>query len=259
MEISMDVWQVVILGIVQGASEFLPISSTAHLILTPYLFGWPDLGLVFDVSLHLGTLLAVVIFFRDKWRRILTDKKLLALLVLATLPGFLFGALLESKAASVFRLPAFIAFNLAFFGLTLWVVDKWGSKRKDVAGLGKIGAVFIGFCQALAILPGVSRSGATITGGLLFGLKREEAVEFSFLISAPIIFGSVVWEGRKIIKGAEMSGNLGLWATGILVSFISGYLAIKFLLKFVKKHTFLPFVIYRVILALLIVFLVISR
>lgn len=244
----MEIWQVAILGIVQGASEFLPISSTAHLILTPYFFGWSDLGLAFNVALHLGTFLAVVIFFGSQWWGILRNKKLLTLLILGTLPGIFLGFLLESAAAGVFRSPVLIAFNLAFWGIILWLVDVMGGKVKNIDKLGRGGAVFVGLCQALAILPGVSRSGATMSGGLFLGLTREAAVKFSFLLSAPIILGSVVWEGRKILDGG-LEGGVGLWLVGILTSFISGYLAIKFLLQFVQKHSFLPFVIYRLVLA----------
>lgn len=248
-----------ILGIIQGVSEFLPISSTAHLILTPYFFGWPDLGLAFNVALHLGTFLAVVIFFWQDWRRILRDKKLLTLLALGTLPGLFFGVLFESKAAGIFRSPLLIAVSLAFFGLVLWVIDRWGGKQKDLKSLGKIGALFVGVCQALAIVPGVSRSGATMAGGLILGLKREEAVRFSFLLSAPIILGSLLWEGREILAGVAGDGGLEIWLLGVLVSFASGYLAIKFLLGFVQKHSLLPFVIYRWFLALVIVVFLLAR
>lgn len=255
----MEIWQVAILGIVQGASEFLPISSTAHLILTPYFFGWSDLGLVFDVALHLGTFLAVVIFFWGEWWSILQSRRLLALLVLGTLPGIFFGFLLESAAAGIFRSPILVAFNLAFWGIILWLVDVMGGKVKNIDKLGRSGALFVGLCQALAILPGVSRSGITMSGGLFLGLKREAAVKFSFLLSAPIILGSVVWEGRKILDGGLESGDLGLWSVGVLTSFISGFLAIKFLLQFVQKHSFLPFVVYRLVLAaVILVFLLVK-
>lgn len=251
----MDIWQVAILGIVQGASEFLPISSTAHLILTPYLFGWPDLGLAFDVALHLGTFLAVVVFFGNQWREVLNNRKLLLLLTLGTIPGIFFGFLLESAASGILRSPILVAFNLVFWGLILWVVDLTGKKAKDSNKLGKGGALLVGLCQALAIFPGVSRSGITMSGGLFLGLTREAAVRFSFLLSAPIILGSVVWEGRKILNGG-LDGDLGLWSVGILTSFISGYLAIKFLLKFVQSHSFWPFVVYRLILAAVVVWVV---
>ena len=250
----MEIWQVVILGIVQGASEFLPISSTAHLILTPYFFNWPDLGLSFDVALHSGTFLAVVAFFWREWWGILGNKKLLALLILGTLPGIGLGFILESAAAGIFRSPILVAFNLAFWGIALWLVDVMGKKAKEVESLGKGGAVLVGFCQALAILPGVSRSGITMSGGLFLGLTREAAVKFSFLLSAPIILGSVVWEGRRILAMGFTNGDLSLWSVGVLTSFVSGLLAIKFLLRFVQKHSFLPFVVYRLSLAAVILF-----
>lgn len=255
----MEIWQVATLGVVQGASEFLPISSTAHLILTPYFFNWPDLGLSFDVALHLGTLLAVVIFFWGEWWNILTRKKLFALLVLATLPAIFFGALFSDKAETIFRAPAMVAFNLAFWGLVLLGVDVFGKKAKDLGKLGLAGAVLVGLFQAVAILPGASRSGMTMSGGLILGLTREAAVKFSFLISAPIILASLAWEGRKLADGVVNGGAWDLWLVGILSSFLSGWLAIKFLLKFVQRHSFLPFVVYRLILAAVIVFVFLTR
>ena len=255
----MEVWQVLILGAIQGASEFLPISSTAHLVLAPYFFGWPDLGLAFNVALHLGTLLAIAIFFWGQWRQILASKKLLMLLALATLPGVLAGFFFETQAETTFRAPLFIAFNLVFFGLFLGLADFFGKKINDWEKLGKAGAILTGIFQAIAILPGVSRSGATMTGGLVLGLKREAAVKFSFLLSAPIIFGSVVWEGRKLFNGAGTNGGVWSWILGVLISFASGYLAIKFLSKFVQKKSLWPFVIYRLVLALVILLIFFFR
>lgn len=255
----MEIWQVAILGIIQGASEFLPISSTAHLVLAPHFFGWPDLGLSFDVALHLGTLLAVLFYFWGEWGTILRNRKLLPLLLLATFPAILGGFLFEKQAETVFRAPLFVALNLAIFGLILGAVDILGKKGKDLASLGRAGAVFVGLFQAISILPGISRSGATMTGGLLLGLKREAAVKFSFLLSAPIIFGSVVWQGRKLLNGAANGGHWEFWLLGILVSFLSGFLAIKFLLNFVKANSLWPFVIYRLILAAVVVFTLLAR
>lgn len=254
----MEIWQVAVLGIVQGASEFLPISSTAHLVLVPYFFNWSDPGLIFDVALHFGTLLAVGIFFWREWGKILRNKKMLILLAWATIPGILFGFLLEGPASSVFRHPFFVGFNLIFFGLLLGFSDGWGKKASDLEKLGNKGSFAIGLFQALAILPGASRSGVTMTAGLLLGLKREATVHFSFLISAPIILGSVIWEGRKVLS-LGISGGLDLWLVGVATSFISGFLAIKFLLKFVQKKSFWPFVIYRIALAFVIIMVLFAR
>lgn len=262
----MDLFRVLVLGFVQGTTEFLPISSTAHLILLPWFFGFKDPGLTFDIALHLGTLLAILIYFRKEWVDILKRSDLLGgrtspgkLLLIATVPGILFGILFESWAETFFRTPSLIATALAFFGLLLWLVDSKSKRLNDLNHLNKKTAFFIGCWQALAIIPGVSRSGASITGGLLVGLKREEAVKFSFLLSAPIILASVILGVIKVGRGGEsMVGTEGL-VLGVLFSFFSGILSIKFLLKFVQKNSFYPFVIYRIILAVLILALVLTR
>jgi undecaprenyl-diphosphatase len=243
----MNLTQVLILGIVQGATEFLPISSTAHLILLPRFFGFPDPGLTFDISLHFGTLLAILIYFRREWVAILKGK----LILFATIPAIFFGVLFESWAETGLRSPSLIAVTLVVFGLILWLVDKKISHLGHLSYLSKTQAFFIGLWQALAIVPGVSRSGASITGGLLVGLKREAAVKFSFLLSAPIIFGSTLVGIFKITNSQLLITNYEL-LLGILTSFLSGLLAIKFLLNFVKSRSFLPFVVYRLVLAILI-------
>lgn len=261
----MDLLQILVLGFVQGTTEFLPISSTAHLILFPWFFGFKDPGLTFDIALHLGTLLAILIYFRKERVDILKRSDLLGgrtspgkLLLIATVPGILFGILFESWAETFFRTPSLIATALAFFGLLLWLVDSKSKRLNDLNHLNKKTAFFIGCWQALAIIPGVSRSGASITGGLLVGLKREEAVKFSFLLSAPIIAGSVIYEILKIPNSQLLIPNYQLFL-GILTSFVSGILSIKFLLKFIKKNSFYPFVVYRIILAVLILALVLTE
>ncbi|TSC54117.1 MAG: undecaprenyl-diphosphatase [Microgenomates group bacterium LiPW_16] len=280
----MNLAQALLLGLVQGATEFLPISSTAHLILLPWFFKFPDPGLVFDISLHLGTLLAILIYFRREWGEIIRGifwrgvtrsggtarqraafsralageqraagpaATLLPLLLVATIPGIFFGIFFESWAETIFRTPLLIAITLVFFGIILWLVDTRVKHLNDSNYLSKGKAFFIGLWQALAILPGVSRSGATITGGLLVGLTREAAVKFSFLLSAPIIAGSLI-AGIIKIPNSQFPIPNSQFLLGILTSFISGFLAIKFLLKFVQTHSFLPFVIYRILLAVLI-------
>ncbi len=264
----MTLAQVLILGTVQGFTEFLPISSTAHLILLPWFFKFPDPGLTFDIALHLGTLLAILIYFRKEWIELfgmaiigvrgahkrahfvgdLSTLNLLIFILIATIPGVIFGGLLESKAETIFRTPLLLAATLAVFGLILLLVDKKIGHLGNLGDLDKRKAFFIGLWQALAIIPGVSRSGATITAGLLVGLKREMAVKFSFLLSAPIIAGSVVVGVLKIPNSQLLITDFQFLA-GILASFFSGILAIKFLLNFVRTNSFLPFVIYRLILA----------
>lgn len=271
----MDFAQIIILGLVQGVTEFLPISSTAHLILLPWFFKFSDPGLTFDIALHLGTLLAILIYFWREWWEILQESaevgtkifsgtnlpsflknfvppRTLNVLFIATIPGLVFGFLFESWAETFFRSPIIIAISLAFFGLLLYIADKKFTHKKALDDLDLKRAFFIGLGQALAIIPGVSRSGISMTAGLLVGLKREAAVKFSFLLSAPIIAGSVLAGILKISNIESRISNLELFL-GILSSFAAGILAIKFLLKFVQKRSFMPFVIYRIVLAIIII------
>ncbi len=245
--------QIIILGFVQGITEFLPVSSTAHLILLPWFFKWPDPGLVFDIALHLGTLFAILTYFRqDLWEIVTSRRPLLMLLLVATVPGIVFGALFESKAETVFRSPELIALTLAVFGVILWLADSKLSHSGNLNNLNKKKAFLIGLGQALAVIPGVSRSGAAMTFGLFTGLSREAAVRFSFLLSVPIIAGGAAVGIYKIVRiGVTVPNNELI--LGILTSFVAGLLAIGFLLNLVKKQSFLPFVIYRLILALVII------
>lgn len=263
----MEILQAIILGLVQGLGEFLPISSTAHLILVPYFFGWQDPGLAFDVALHLGTLIAVIGFFWKDWLNIFQlafeskskiqfdqkndfNKKTLWLLVLATIPGVLAGYFLEAKAETIFRSPLIIAGTLFLLGLILYLVDKYLQHRKNIKQVNWKDAIIIGLSQAVAIIPGVSRSGATITAGLFLGLSRSGAARFSFLLSTPIILGATIF------KFPELFQNGINWPIilGVLVSAISGYLAIKYLLLFIEKVGYGIFFWYRLALALLIIF-----
>lgn len=277
---STDILQSVILGIIQGLGEFLPISSTAHLILAPYFFGWKDPGLSFDVALHIGTLIAVLAHFYSDWiaifklalssfkqknqknyltvypdRSILSNKNLLWLLIIATIPGVLVGYFLEEKAETVFRNPLVIALTLAAFGLILYSIDKYIWHRKSIGEVSLRDSIIIGLSQAVAIIPGVSRSGATITAGLLAGLDRVSAARFSFLLSTPIIFGAAVLKIPYLIReGIDIPIVIG-----VVVSAISGYLAIKYLLKFVEKTSYAVFFWYRLVLAIIIIAVYILR
>ncbi|PJE59956.1 MAG: UDP-diphosphatase, partial [Candidatus Portnoybacteria bacterium CG10_big_fil_rev_8_21_14_0_10_44_7] len=202
----LSIWHAIILGIVQGITEFLPISSSAHLILWPWFFGWPDPGLSFDVALHTGTLIAVVLFFWREWLGLFSgfgqmlrgsrpwrenrEARLLTFLAIATIPGALFGYFLEGPAESVFRSPLLIALTMAGFGLILWWGDRVGQKNIHTKQVSLKQSILIGLSQALAVIPGVSRSGSTITAGLFLGLRKESAAKFSFLLSAPIILGA---------------------------------------------------------------------
>ncbi len=255
----------IILGIVQGAGEFLPISSSAHLILAPWLLRFPDPGLAFDVALHTGTLIAVVLYFWRDWIDILAaglakknnfslsgvnyHKNLLWLLVVATVPGAVFGYLFESEAETVFRSPLLIAATLSIVGLALYVVDRYHVHRKQLDRITWFDSLWIGLSQAVAVIPGISRSGATITTGLFLGLNRASAARFSFLLSAPIIFGAAILKMPHLLKtGLDISLFLGM-----LSAALSGYFAIKYLLKFVEKASYAVFFWYRLGLALIII------
>ncbi len=251
----MTIWQAVVMGIVQGLGEFLPISSSAHLVLVPWLFRWHDPGLTFDIALHIGTLIAVILYFWRDWVNLIrgafqgtrtTEGRLFWYLVLATIPGALIGLLLEEKAETVFRNPILIATMLILLGVILYWADRRGRKRTDVRRITLGQSLLIGISQALAIIPGVSRSGITMTTGLISGLTREGAARFSFLLSAPVILGAGLIKMPEIVAHPEMVN--APFIIGMVVSALSGVASIGFLLKYVQKKNFLPFVWYRFLL-----------
>jgi len=254
---SIEIIQSIFLGIAQGLGEFLPISSTAHLIIIPQFLDFNDPGLAYDVALHLGTLVAVLTFFWRDWVDIFNltfnkkkssekyNSKTLWFLVIATIPGVIAGLCLDDWAETVLRHPLVIASALFVFGLILYLVDKYFSAKKDLEKIGWKDSVIIGIAQAIAIIPGVSRSGATITAGRLLGLDRISAARFSFLLSTPIIFGAAILKINYFLKNIT---DLSL-IVGIFVSAVSGFLAIKYLLKFVEKYSYAVFFWYRLILA----------
>lgn len=260
----MSVTEAVVLGIVQGLGEFLPISSSAHLVLTPWFFGWPDPGLSFDVALHLGTLVAVIAYFWRDWLTLAThglrgarsrEGRLFWYLVVATVPGGLAGMALEKYAETTFRAPGLIGLMLILMGLILYWADHRGLRARGIWQVGWGDAFLIGFAQALAIVPGVSRSGATIAMGRFLGLNREAATRFSFLLSLPIILGAGLFSLRHI--GAQ-DLTLPFWV-GVVTSGITGFAAIAFLLRFVVTRNFNVFVWYRGILGLLTIVIALSR
>lgn len=265
-------FQAFILGMVQGLGEFLPISSSAHLIITPWLFNWPDPGLAFDVALHWGTLLAVLAYFyKDIWeiikgffrslssstRNLQNDinQKLAWLLIIASVPGAIIGWLLESQAEHAFRNPLLIAGTLSIMGVVLWLADKWSKKIKDLGHITKSNALMLGLAQAAAVIPGVSRSGATMTTGLLQGFKREDAAKFSFLMSVPIIFGAGILKLPDILQ----ESNHGPLVIGFISAAIFGFLSIKFLMRYISNHSFVLFTWYRLALAALIIIVYLVR
>jgi undecaprenyl-diphosphatase len=256
-------FQAFILGMVQGLTEFLPVSSSAHLVLVPWLFGWNDPGLAFDVALHLGTLLALLIYYWREWANMIlsivrpdpASRRLLMLLIVASIPGALIGLLLEKQAETIFRSPALIACTLALMGLVLWIADLRAPQIKKMSALSFGDAILIGLSQALAIIPGVSRSGSTITAGRILGIEREDAANFSFLMATPIIAGAGLHEAPKIIHAGINSAVI----LGFVSSAIFGVIAIAALVKFVRTRTYQPFAWYRIALAIFVIAIFYSR
>ena len=262
----MTLLQAVILGLAQGLGEFLPISSSAHLVLVPWLFRWADPGLTFDVALHIGTLVAVVIYFwKDWWQLIVkgfTDVRsvkgrLFWYLVAASVPGAIGGFLLEKKAETLFRSPVLIAMMLIVMGILLYWADRRSAKNIEINNITFGASIFIGISQVLAIIPGVSRSGITMTTGLLMGVTREGAARFSFLLSAPIIFGAAMVKLPHVISNPSMITVS--FTIGMLVSCVTGLVSIGFLLRYVQTKNFLPFAWYRFILGALVIAITIVR
>ena len=253
------IFQSFILGLLQGLAEFLPISSSAHLAIAPWLFHWPDPGLAFDVALHFGTLIAVLWYFSGEWisllraagqiirtRKIVTvEQKRAAFLVVATIPGGIFGLLLEKKAETAFRNPALIACALIVLGILLWAADRFARADKPITHMTWRDAILIGVAQVFALIPGVSRSGSTITAGRALGYDRNGAAAFSFLLSMPIIAAAVILKVPHVMRESGMSLPL---LVGVATSAISGWLAISVLLKFVSRHSYGVFAWYRVLL-----------
>lgn len=249
----------VTLGIVQGLGEFLPISSSAHLILTPWFLGWPDPGLTFDVALHLGTLIAVVVYF---WRDLLKlalaaprprtpDGRLAWLLLLGAIPGGIAGVLLDDLAEQAFRSPALIAFTLSAMGLALYLADRAGGSERQLRDIGLADALIIGVAQALAIVPGVSRSGITIAVARWRGVERAAAARFSFLLGTPLIAGAALFKLRHLLATPEVFS--GPFLAGIAVAALVGGLSIAFVLRYLQRAGLGVFVIYRLLLAALVV------
>ena len=302
----MDFVEAIVLGIVQGLTEFLPISSSGHLILVPWLFGWEDPGLVFDVALHAGTLGALVAYYWRTWIELLQhDRRLLGMLLAGSVPAGIIGLLGERISEQYFRAPWQVGVGLVAFGLLLYWADhrearagahasydresrvgaratddsratvpgqtsRWGERRppsrrssterRSLTDLGWRDALLIGGAQGLAALfPGTSRSGITITAALLLGYKRETSATVSFLLATPITAAALLWAGRHLLGGREPPVGAPLFAVGILVSAIAGFLAIHVLLRYVRSHSYTPFVVYRVVVGVLVILLAVTR
>lgn len=254
----MSIFHAIILGIVQGIAEFLPISSSGHLIAIPKIFGFYDGGLAFDAALHLGTLAAVIVFFWKDWIELISaglkrpksqNGKLFWYIIIATIPGAIAGKLFEKQAETAFRSLLIIGIMMIVMGIVLYAADKMGQNMDNIEDMGLVQSFIIGLSQALAIIPGVSRSGITMSAGLFSGLDKESAARFSFLLSTPIVFGAGLLKLKDLIKPAAGTVAIGAApvAAGIITSAIVGLLSIKFLLDYLKKKGYGVFVIYRFI------------
>lgn len=253
--------QAVALGLIQGLSEFLPISSSAHLALVPWLFGWEDPGLAFGVALHFGTLIAVVWYFRMEWVALIRaafgivttgrvetpEKRRVLYLIIATIPGAIGGYLLQSPAESAFRNPQLIAIALMAMGVILWVVDKFVDQARVLGEMRWTDALLMGLAQVVALIPGVSRSGSTITAARGLRFDREAAAEFSFLMSTPIIAAAVVMEGSEALQQGGFTNEL---MAALVAAAVSGWLAISVLMRYVSTHSYGIFAFYRVALGI---------
>jgi undecaprenyl-diphosphatase len=268
-------------------TEFIPVSSSAHLIVIPWLLRWSDPGIAFDVALHLGTLLALLWFFRADWIRVIRagvksigqrkigediDRRLFWFLVIGTIPGAIAGYLGESKIEEMFHKPntpntfgamVTMAVIIALLGAILFLVERLAKHLRDLNQLSLKDAIVVGLSQALAIFPGVSRSGSTMTAGLALGLQRETSARFSFLLSAPIILGaglkSALDVHTELAAGTLARADLYYFIIGFIAAAVSGYICIKFLLRFLQKHSTDVFVYYRWLLAVAIVIIAFAR
>ncbi|MBO1923876.1 undecaprenyl-diphosphate phosphatase [Thiomicrorhabdus sp. 6S3-12] len=267
MEPVLDWLQITVLALIQGLTEFLPISSSGHLILVPQLFGWQDQGLAFDVAVHIGTLSAVVLYFRNDirlmvidWTRSLitrqptSNSRLAWWVILATLPAIAFGFVINNGLEESLRNPLIIAATTIGFGILLWWSDIKGQKIRDEYSLSFKDITVIGFAQALALIPGTSRSGITITAALLVGLTPQAAARFSFLLSIPIILGAGILKLKDLLESShpvQWQAMIG----GTLLSAISAYIVIALFLKWINRVGMAPFALYRFALGALLIYL----
>ncbi|MEX2101382.1 MAG: undecaprenyl-diphosphatase UppP [Actinomycetota bacterium] len=271
----MSILQAIVLGLTQGITEFAPISSSGHLILVPWLFGWDKLGSAdldkaFDVALHVGTLVGAVLYFRtDLWRYLQawlgsirhrriasTDERLAWALVIGTIPGAVVGATFEGLIQDELGAAALIAVMLAVFGVVLYLVDKRLPQTRSIEDVTVRHGLILGVAQAVALQPGVSRSGVTITAGRLLKLDRASAARFSFLLSIPIIAGAGLYEGVDLVRDGFPSGSTGVFVAGMISAAISGFAVIAFLLSYLRRRDFAVFMWYRLGLAALVLLLI---
>lgn len=259
-----EIVQGVVLGVIQGVGEFLPISSSGHLVVLPLLLGWEYQGVGFDVMLHGGTLIALCVYFRrdivelgraglfyvaDYRKGITGYRRLLSMIIIGTFPAVAAALLFDDMLTVTARHPVVTAFALILMGIVLWIADRSVKAKGSSLALMRWGqAIFIGLFQALSLIPGVSRSGSTITAALLLGYSRKDAARFSFLLSIPVILGALVFSIYDFVKEG-FTFTIGM-VVGAVVAGVIGYIVISFLLKFVEKYSYRVFVIYRILLGL---------
>jgi undecaprenyl-diphosphatase len=272
-----SILEAIVLGLVQGATEFAPVSSSGHLILVPWMFGWgaigdPDLQKSFDVALHMGTLLGALIYFRNDvarylraWfrsiaaRRITTpDERIAWALVIGTIPGAIIGALFENVIQENLGAPWLIAVMLVSFGIPLVIVDRLARSDRSFDSIGPRDGLLLGTAQALALQPGVSRSGVTMTAARAMGLDRESAARFSFLLSLPIIAGAGAYKAVDLAQSG-FQGYAAEFVAGMAASALSGFVVIWGLLRYLKRHDFMVFLWYRVAVAALVAILIVAN
>ena len=266
--------QALVMGLVQGLTEFLPVSSSGHLILVPWLLGWHDPfidSLAFSVMLHMATLIALLAYFRADWLRLIPaglaairdrsfrgdpDRRLAWLLVAATIPAVIAGVLLNDIIETAVREPTLVAVTLTIGAAVLWLADRTGRKAQAVEDVTFPVAIGIGVAQAFALVPGISRSGISISAGLFAGLTREAAARFSFLMATPVIAGAGLWEAKKLVTGeAGVAVDILPLVIGMVAALVAGLVAIEVTLRYLRTHSTTVFVVYRIALALLVVIL----
>ena len=269
--------QALIMGLVQGLTEFIPVSSSGHLVLVPWLFGWKDPfidSVAFTVVLHMGTFVALLAFFWRDWVTLIPaglatirdrsfkgdpNRKMAFLLVVATIPAILVGPIFESKFEELVREPARIALMLCVGAAILWLADRWGSKQRDETSLSFRESLGIGVAQVIALVPGISRSGISISAGMFLGLNREAAARFSFLMATPVIGGAGVWEARKFFTHeAGPNPEMNVVVIGFLAAMVSGFLAVRFMLEFLKRQPLTAFIVYRIVAAVVVFIVLLS-
>jgi undecaprenyl-diphosphatase len=271
----MPLYQVLIYAIVQGITEFLPVSSSAHLELLPRLMGWVDPGLEFDIALHVGTLLAIVLYFFKDWVQIIgqglgltigTDEELkrnrmlLWLLAVGSIPIGVAGVVFKEKAEGEWRNLLLIGIMLVGIGIVMWIAERVGTHKRDISGIGWLDAIIIGVAQALAVVPGTSRSGITIAAGLFRNLDRQACARFSFLLSTPAIAGAALLPVLKMRKTGGLPHDMVVpFVVGALVSGIVGAIVIGFFMRYLKGRTLYPFIYYRIVFGIIVIALALFR